>query len=505
MTRAERINVLRQTKILRELKKRQARDGFMRMVEYTFPGYDTQWFHEAVAHQLDRLLAGVIKKLMVFLPPQHGKSELSSRRFPAYALGKNPKYKIAVCSYSSDLASSFNRSIQMIMDDPLYHELYPETMLNSSRVSNSTDKGVLRNTTIFETVDHRGFVKTVGIGGSLTGTPVDIGIIDDPFKDRMTANSETMRQNVWDWYQDVFLTRLHNDSKQLLLFTRWHEDDLAGRLLDPTNEHYDEQEASEWTVVAFGALKEETKPLPMALDLEDPREIDEALWESRHSAEKYFKRRRINPTGFASLDQQRPAPQEGNKIKKEWWVIKKPSELPFNMSSVTPDFWIDGAFTDKTENDETGIMATYFHPADGNMYIFNADGIRKELYEFLSFFPNYAKSNHYNTRSNVWIELKASGHPIKSMLSKVQYGGFNCRGIPSKVVGYGKFNRVENAEPFIASGKVILVEGSWNKRFIDQCSVFPNGVHDDMVDDLTYAVHHYFIKMDKDYGVSYEN
>lgn len=491
-------------KILNDLRKLDAKESFVDFVEYVKEDYDTQWFHETICKYLDRLESGDIKKLMIFVPPQHGKSELSSRQFPAYALGRNPKRKLALCSYSSDLASGFNRSVQQIIETDLYKDIFPDTTLNEANVSTDAKKGVLRNSTIFEIVKHRGFLKAVGVGGSLTGTPVDIGIIDDPFKDRATANSETHRRNVWDWYQDVFMTRLHNDSKQLMLFTRWHEDDLAGRLLNPENPCYDEKEAKEWVVVCFSALKENENALSMAEEVDDPRQIDEALWEERHSAEKYFKRRRINPTGFASLDQQRPSALEGNKILREWFNVVRENELPFNPNSVTTDYFIDGAFTDKSHNDETALLTCYYHKPNNSLYILNCIGVRKELYELLKYFKTYAQENYRSPKSVVYIEPKASGKPLKSMLAKFENGGFNVQEIKNKVVALGKWNRVENAEPFLASEKVYIVEGGWNKKFVDQCATFPNAVHDDMVDVLTYAVDKYFVR-DTKRGVRYQN
>jgi len=495
---------VREAKLIKEWKQKISKKSLIDFVEYTHGDYDTQWFHEIVCEYLDRLERGDIKKLMIFIPPQHGKSELSSRRFPAYLLGRNPSLKIGIGSYDISLAMSFNRAIQSIIDSDEYKKVFPNTKLNSKEIDVSERNGEVRNSTIFETIKYKGFVKTVSIGMGLTGTPLDIGIIDDPFKDRSTANSQLTRDTVWNWYNDVFCTRLHNNSKQLLLFTRWHEDDLAGRLLDPENDHYNEEEANEWTVIALPALKEETKPIEQAIDVGDTREIDEALWENRHSAEKYKRRRITNPTGFASLDQQRPSAQEGNKIKREWWEIVKDRELPFDLGSVANDFFIDGAFTDSSKNDETGLLSCFYHKQSDTLYISNCSGIRKELYEFLPYFKSYAQTNNYKRQSSVFLELKASGHPMKSMLSKAEHGGFNCRAINSKVVSLGKWNRVENSEPFIASGKIKLVGGSWNKAFIDQCSTFPNGKHDDMIDVLCYAVHHYFIKKSTG-GVSYEN
>lgn len=497
--REQLINFIKQTQAA--LKER-AKENMQDFVTYTKPDYDMQWFHKLVCAYLDKLYSGEIKKLMIFIPPQHGKSELSSRRFPAYVLGRNPKTKIGVASYSGDLSSSFNRDCQNIIDDPKYIDIFPETRLKGNHAIDFG--GELRNNHLFEIVKHRGFLKSVGVGSGLTGTPLDIGIIDDPFKDREEANSETYRNKVWNWYQDVFLTRMHNDSKQLLLFTRWHEDDIAGRILNPKSKYYNEQEASEWTVIAIPALKESTPPLKQAVKIADPREIGEALWEKRHSRVKYEKRKLINPTGFNSLDQQRPTAEGGNKIKKEWFEIMPESQLPFNINEVATDFWIDGAFTDKTKNDETGLLSGYFHKPTGKFYIFNCSGVRKELYELLKYFKEYAIHNNYKPQSSVFIELKASGHPLKSMLSKVDYGGFNTRAVNNRVVALGKYNRVENCEPTLASGKVVLVKGTWNEAFLDQCMAFPNGEHDDMVDVLTYAVFHNFIKKSST-GASYEN
>lgn len=331
----------------------------------------------------------------------------------------------------------------------------------------------------------------MSIGGALTGDPIDYGIIDDPIKDRKQANSKTYRDNLWDWYNDVFSTRLHNDSSQLMLFTRWHQDDLAGRLFNPKNEHYDEEEAGEWTIICLQALKEEKNPFPTAMVIDDPREVGEALWEQKHSAAKHRKTKRTNPTTHASLNQQRPAPAEGNKIKREWFNIIRESELPFNPKSIKKDFWIDGAFTKDSENDESAQLACSMYK--GNLYIFNCMGVREELNEYLKFIRPWLKSMGYNGRSSVFIEMKASGYGFYSMLKSPEYGNHNCRKINKKTVAAGKLARVEAAQPTLASGKVFLVMGSWIKEFVDQCASFPNDTHDDMVDCLCYAIDQYFI------------
>ena len=470
-------------RLLKEKFKRKSRTDLKNFVQFTKDDYELRWFHELICDKLTALIDGSLgkSKLMIFVPPQHGKSELSSRRFPAFALGKNPNMKIALCSYSSDLASSFNRNIQTIIDDNKFMDLYPQTRLNGQNVSTDVKKGALRNSTVFEIVGHSGFLKTVGVGGSLTGTSVDLGIIDDPYKDRKEANSKTIREGVWDWYVDVFKTRLHNGSKQLLLFTRWHEDDLAGRILS--------EEADEWEVVAIPCLKESTKPLNEAIDINDPREIDEALWEEKHSAFEIRKRRENNPTTFNSLYQQRPTAQDGNIFKREWFEILQ----SFNGTSFKHDIFIDGAYTQKTNNDPTAIMSVKHNKNE--MIITDSSAVRLELFELLEEIDRYCERVEFNkTTGIVFIEPKASGKSIKSMLSKK---GFNCVELPNKVVSLGKYSRAEDATPSIHGGKVKLLKGVWNSQFIDEIVSFPNGKHDDQLDNLCYAVNQYFIKPPK--------
>lgn len=489
--------IIQQLKFQRKVHGKLAKRKLEHFATYVNPKINNEWFHKRVYDVLDQWIAGDIKKVAIFMPPQHGKSTMSSVIAPAKIIGSIPTAGVTVASYSDTHASKFNRECQDIIDSKEFRDLYPGVVLPGKGIDTTNE---LRNNKYFEVVKHKGFFKAVSIGGSLTGTPVDFGIIDDPIKDRKQANSKTYRDNLWDWYNDVFLTRLHNNSRQLMLFTRWHEDDLAGRLFNPKNDHYDEEEASEWTILCLPALKEASSPMKGATDIDDPREIDEALWPEKHSAEKHKKARRINPTTHASLNQQRPSPAKGNKIKRDWFNIIGPTELPFNPGHIAPDFWIDGAFTDKVQNDESAQMACVNYM--GNLYIFNCHGVRKELHEYLDYIRPWMKSMGYRGSSSVNIEMKASGYGFYSMLKSPKYGNHNCVKINSKVVAYGKMNRVENIQPTLASGKVYLVRGSWTEAFIDQCASFPNDVHDDMVDVLAYAIHHYFIT-DEDVEVSF--
>ena len=321
----------------RILESELARRNFKDFILYTKPEYHFNWHHEVITSKLERFARVEIKKLMLFVPPQHGKSELSTRRLPAFMLGLNPNQKIAICSYSATMASSFNRDIQRIIDDKPYSDVFPKTTLNENSAINPSKNTYLRNSETFEIIGHNGFVKTVGVGGSLTGTPVDIGIIDDPFKDREEAMSNTIREKVYNWYTDVFSTRLHNDSQQLIIMTRWHQDDLAGRILQTDND---------WEVVIFQAIKERENK-------NDPRQIGEALWPEKHSLERLLKIKQDTPITFNSLYQQEP------KANKEILVFPDWEEIDI-MPDYTQHYGIDFGFP-------TGIIEVMWH--NKNLYL----------------------------------------------------------------------------------------------------------------------------------------
>jgi predicted phage terminase large subunit-like protein len=277
-------------------RRKLARKELIEFAQYTNRTYKANWHHEAYAEKLDGFISGKTKKLMVFMPPQHGKSELCSRRLPAKILGDNPDKRIAVVSYNHNFASKFNRDVQRIIDSPEYRELYPGTNLNVKNIRTVTGAW-LRNADEFEAAGRKGGLVSVGTGGGLTGRAVDILIIDDPYKDHMEAWSPTVRARVQDWYDTVANTRLHNESQQLITLTRWHPDDLAGTLL--------KRSQADWEVVVFPAIKEG-----------EPNEYDkradgEALWEERHSLKRLLEIKENNSHVFQSLYQQDPKPAEG--------------------------------------------------------------------------------------------------------------------------------------------------------------------------------------------------
>lgn len=290
--------------LLKERLIRQSRNDLLTFTKATMPTFAPVEFHKRYYHKLTEFADGKIKKLMVFVPPQHGKSEGSTRRLPAYILGKDPDRKVAVVSYSAPKARKFNREIQRVIDTDEYHEIFPGTCLNASNVTTIAGSW-LRNADECEIVGRRGGFKTVGVGGALTGEPVDMLIMDDLYKDAKTAWSPTVRESVRDWYDTVADTRLHNDSQQLIVYTRWHQDDLAGQLLKEQGEYDPVTNPNGWVVVVYPALK------VGAPTEDDPREEGEALWTERHSKEKLENSRKNNSHVFESLYQQNPKPLEG--------------------------------------------------------------------------------------------------------------------------------------------------------------------------------------------------
>jgi len=287
--------------LLEEKLKIISRKTIIDFTRYTKEDYVTTWFHEYYCKKIDDFIHGKIKNLMVFLPPQHGKSEISSRRVPAKLLGDNPNLKIGMVAYNHTISSKFNMDVQRIIESDEYKKLYPDTKISSKNAQKN--RTWLKNKDEFEIINKKGSLVSVGVGGGLTSRKLDVAIMDDLYKDAKEAWSHTRRETVQDWYASVLRTRLHNKSQQLLVFTRWHEEDLAGYLL--------RTESESWEVVKFPAIKEDKY-----CDY-DKREVGQALWPEQHSLETLLKIKENNIIVFDSLYQQNPTPKEGLVIASD--------------------------------------------------------------------------------------------------------------------------------------------------------------------------------------------
>lgn len=295
---------------LEEVKREIARRSLLEFTKYTMHDYQVNWHHELVGKALDDFFAGLIQYLAIFLPTQTGKSELSSRRGPAYVLGKFPDKRIGLTSYSHPRAARFSRNIQQIIDTPEYAALFPETRIPRKNVRTDAHGGELRNADIFEIIGRKGSLISTGIGGQLTGDSLDILIMDDTVKNRADAMSLAMQVRNNDWFDSVAKLRLDNYGQILMVNTRWDEDDLAGYIL--------KKKEFNFKVITLPALKvNDDNP-------DDPRKIGEALWEAKHSRKRYEAQRQANPVVFEALGQQNPGtPTEVLVYSKPWIQIDR--------------------------------------------------------------------------------------------------------------------------------------------------------------------------------------
>lgn len=291
--------------------------------------------------------------------PTHN-SEGSSRKLPAFMLGLNPDTKICIGSYAATIARDFNRDVQRIIDTPSYRELFPETYLNGSNVVTMANT-YLRNSDVIEMVGRKGSLRVVGRGGSLTSKTVDVSILDDVYKDYAEGNSPIVRNAAWKWYTTVVRTRLHNDSQELIVFTRWHDDDLIGRI-EKSGEtvieikSWDDVKnipAGAWVRINFEGLKT-GEPTEI-----DPREPGAALWDRRHSRAKLEGQRALDPVQFQCLYQGNPGNAEGRLYRNPFRTYVDKSEWGTYVRS--------GNYTDVAdEGDDFTFSACYDVYKSGN-------------------------------------------------------------------------------------------------------------------------------------------
>ncbi|MBQ2374055.1 MAG: phage terminase large subunit [Alistipes sp.] len=281
---------------------------FAEFAKHIYPFIEIQPFHENYYRLLEYFATGRIRKLMVSMPPQHGKSVGASTLLPAYMLGLNPDTRIAIASYSASLANKFNRRVQRIIESKEYGDLFPESRIKSG----GKPPQYLRTADEVEIIGYDGGLLSVGREGSLTGNRVDCFILDDLYKDAMEANSPLIRENCWEWYTSVVRTRMHNESRELIVFTRWHEEDLIGvlrsreRCVDLSRwSDLDTVGRDDWLCINLEALKTGT---PTEID---PRRAGEALWAERQSRELLEAKRRLDPVRFECMYQGRPSLQGG--------------------------------------------------------------------------------------------------------------------------------------------------------------------------------------------------
>ena len=449
--------------------------NLLSFTRHTLPSFAPAPFHIAYYEVLTRFAMGEIKKLMITMPPQHGKSEGATRRLPAFVLGQDPDKRIAIVSYNAIKARKFNRELQRIMDDDRYYELFPQTLLAgqaSYQEQGRRSRNYARNSDECEIVGYQGSFKTIGVGGSLTGEPVDMLIMDDLYKDASSAWSPVIRQNVADWYDTVASTRLHNDSQQLLVFTRWHMEDLAGRLLEQEGVYDPIENPQGWLLVSFPAIQNRSP------SEQDPRAEGEPLWPERHSLSKLLEIKGRSPTVFESLYQQNPQPSQG-LMYEEFTCY---TDLPSRSYSV--------AYIDAADSGADYLCALFYKEAEDGNYITDVL-YTKDPMEVTETTLTYMLQQHQVERCH--IESNNGGNLFVSNLQQRSWDTGN------RLTRFNPFHQNQNktARIFAASAsvqKLIKMPLDWKKRFPkfarDLTGYLRVGTnaHDDAPDALTGSI-----------------
>lgn len=433
---------------------RGARKSLLAFTEFTNPLYVRAGHHERICDRLEAVERGEIDRLMIFMPPRHGKSELASKRFPAWCLGRDPKRQIIAASYNSDLANDFGRSVRNLVAEPEFGQVFPNVSLApDSQAANRMN------------TNHKGAYVAAGVGTAVTGRGAHIALIDDPFKDREEADSERRRDLVWDWYRSTLYTRLMPGGAIVLIQTRWHEDDLAGRLL--------EHEGDQWEVLELPAISKAGEP----------------LWPEWYNLEALNRiKATIGPREWYALYQQQPQPDEGTFFKKDWFrrFDARPKDLRYYMTSdhapgdsansdwnvfriwgIDPNqhiYMVDGCRSQGTMDEALGIKTT----ESGDVSLAEFGGlplIRK--WKPLCWFPE---------DDNNW---KASKAFVKAAMRRL---ACHCRIEEISPHGQDKPTKARALQAKASMGEVWFPNGPLGDAIIDEFVRFPAGKHDDEVD-----------------------
>lgn len=434
-----------------EQLRRYARDRLVTFSGINMGHYKPNWHHHEIADRLQKVASGEIKRLMIFMPPRHGKSQLASIFFPAWFLGNEPAKSIIACSYNAELASDFGRKVRNIARSDIFSNVFPEAELSEDSTAAArwnTKKG--------------GAYVASGVGGAITGRGCDVLLIDDPVKNREEALSDTTKSAVWDWYTSTAYTRLTPGGAVVLIMTRWTTDDLAGKLLEEMDNGGDQ-----WDVLKLPAV---------ATEDEEFRKEGDALWEGQYTVEQLEGiKKAVSPSDWSSLYQQEPVIEGGAIFKLDWWQYYKGGSHKGIQFDRVIQSW-DTAFKRTSRSDWSCCMTV---------------GVTKEAVYVLDLwrgrveFPELRKkAMELHKRWNphgILIEDKASGQSLIQELKRNTLMPI----IPMKVDG-DKIARAHAAAPMVESGKVFLPENThWLPEFLHEASAFPAGKHDDQVDTLS--------------------
>ena len=463
--------------IRRLLAARTAADELLPYVRFCMPDYAdpspnprtrylTGRHHELIARKLHELEQGRIRRVILNLGPRHGKTELASKRFMAWYSARHPEQSLIFGTYNDTFAADVGRAVRDNIQSPEHRFVFPKHALKEGSEASQR----------LETV-WGGQLSFVGRGGTITGRGGHGIVIDDPIKDRKEADSKLIRDQLWTWFTQVIMTRqMTEDAWVILIQTRWHEDDLVGRLTGPMNAYYDPEEAKLWTVIDLPAL---------AFDdgSRDPlgRKPGEALWPERFPVPFLKAQQRLDPRGFQALYQGRPSAGQGAFFQAEWLNTYKPDELPRNLRIYAAS---DHAVSQDQSRDRTALIPVGVDVND-NIYVLPDVWWKQGPADVVT----EAMLNLMRTRSPVywWAEKGHISKSIGPFLRKRMAEEKVYAAIVEVTPTADKQTRAQSIQGRMAMGKVFFPSfAPWWAEARDQLLKFPNAAHDDFVDALSY-------------------
>lgn len=454
------------------LARRTARRGLLAFTQYTYPRYLIDPVHTLIASTLDRVVTGELRRLMIFAPPQHGKSELASVRLPAYWLGRRPDDPVILTSYAAGLAHNKSRQVRDIVESEDYRALFgdlsPYTPVSTRADSRAVDHWSL--------TAHRGGLLAAGVGGPVTGHGGMLGIIDDPFENWEQAQSLTYRNRAWDWYRTTFRTRIWEDGAIILIMTRWQEDDLAGRLLN--------DQGNAWEVLRLPAIAEtqderDRNNAYMGLPVGGADPLDRAPGEplspSRFSSNALIEiRGDVGSMAWAAEYQGVPRPLEGSRIKRDWFTFI--DNVPRNAKFVR--YWDKAGTQGGTGAYTAGVLVA--RSADRTVIVDVRRG-RWSAGERETVIKQTAASDRATWGAvDIWIEQEPGSGGKESAENTIR----NLSGYRIKAdrPSGDKDTRLEPFAIEAEKGAVFLLSATWNGDWLDEMAAIPNGAFRDQAD-----------------------
>lgn len=451
------------------LRAQKAREEFLPFVTYVMPEYETNWHHKIIADRISQLPHQKRQILTISVPAQTGKSELVSRKLPAWYLGVKPDTRILLVSYGTEFAINFNRAVQKTIDSPEYFSLFPGTRLNTKNVK-TISGSPKRTSDYFEVVGRNGFLRSVGLGAGSSGFPADLLIIDDPYPGIKEALSKNYRKMVWDWYTSVGYQRLSKDAHVIITHTRWDTDDLIGNLqargkADPM--------ADQWEELRFPSIAEgKLHPL-------DPRKPGQSLWPEWKGDEEALARKRalIGDFLWNAMEQQMPVALGGNLFKRSAWSRYSPAERPSTFDAVFSTWDANLVPNEEADSDYVaGFVIGLTGPTLWVLAHFHGRWEFPETIEHMKLAQTLYRPN------GTIIENKAAGAPAVQTLKR------EIRGVIPYSPSGSKVSRALAVLPTVNAGQVRFPHEPWVDECLGEFDAFPKGPHDDRVDAVVQLI-----------------